>query len=59
LELDTTVRRENKMGCPYCVLGYACQGENGMDDLEANCPCECHDLERDMDESDEWDVWDI
>lgn len=35
------------MGCKYCSsgLGLLCNGPDGLDDLEAACDCECHDLD--------------
>lgn len=30
------------MSCQWCVLGNDCRGPNDVDDLGANCHCECH-----------------
>ena len=31
------------MGCKWCALGEMCVGPNGgIDDMEANCDCDCH-----------------
>ena len=30
------------MGCKWCTLGRACEGPNGLDDLEVACNCQCH-----------------
>ncbi len=31
------------MGCKWCPLGRKCHGPlHGIDDLEANCGCDCH-----------------
>ena len=33
------------MGCKYCTsgLGKDCYGPLGLDDLEVNCHCSCHE----------------
>lgn len=57
------------MGCTYCTsgLGKACQGPNGLDDLEAACTCECHaenliefeDEESLFPEDEDWLDWEL
>lgn len=49
------------MGCKHCTsgLGKACQGPDGLDDLEAACTCECHFENQDLfvDEEVEFEDW--